>query len=207
MTMVDTHTGEILEPLTNTERTELATQETVIERGAEQVAAALTTIRDRRLYRETHPTFEAYCRDRWGMSHRHVNRQIVAAEVAEALGPMGPVSERQARELADLRDRPEELRETYQRAERESAGKKVTAAAIRAARKAEPPPVFVAPVPDEPDEPLTGLTEWSQRVQAVSATCPINRLSDKELNDLQGAATYLRDYCLAEQQRREDHGN
>jgi len=70
----------------------------------------------------------------------------------------------------------------------------------------EPPPVYIAPVPDETG-PLTGLTEWSRGVQAVSASCPVEELSDEELTDLLGAATYLRDYCRGEQKERENHGN
>lgn len=124
--------------LTAPERADLADQEASIESGAEQVARALTEIRDRRLYRDGYSTFEDYCRERWGMTHRHVNRKIIAAEVADALesagaGPIGPIPEGQARELSDLRDDPESLRGIYDRASA-STGGRVTAAALRAAR-------------------------------------------------------------------------
>jgi hypothetical protein len=65
----------------------------------------LLEIRDRRLYRaQGYGTFEDYCRERWGWSYRHVNRQIEAAKVVENLGPIGPTlrSESQARELVRL---------------------------------------------------------------------------------------------------------
>jgi hypothetical protein len=86
--------------------------ERVIERGQQtfiEVGRALLEIRDRRLYRETHATFEAYCRERWGWSRRHANRQIEAARVVDAVGPVGPKpeSERQARAMLD-RLEPEE---------------------------------------------------------------------------------------------------
>lgn len=60
--------------------------------------------RDERLYRVAHKTFEEYCRERWGWSHRHADRQIEAAQIVDTLGPMGPKpeTERQARELAPL---------------------------------------------------------------------------------------------------------
>lgn len=82
------------------ERSRLADEEAAIERGVISVGKALAAIRDGRLYRETHSTFEDYCRDRWGISHRHANRRITAAMVGEVLGPNGPVAESQARELA-----------------------------------------------------------------------------------------------------------
>ncbi len=61
-------------------------------------------IRDSRLYRETHDTFEDYCRDRWEMSMRHAERLMLSAGTVETLRPMGrvPVNERQARPLTKL---------------------------------------------------------------------------------------------------------
>lgn len=134
MSILNRETGELVEPLTAMEQSALARAEVSIEQGADQVASALGQIRDQRLYRADYPTFEAYCRERWGMTHRHVNRQIVAAEVAEALGPIGPanIPEGQARELAPLRNDPEKLRETYWQAHEATDGK-VTAAALNEA--------------------------------------------------------------------------
>lgn len=42
---------------------------------------ALLAIRDQRLYREHHATFETYCRERWDMSKTQANRLISAAQV------------------------------------------------------------------------------------------------------------------------------
>jgi hypothetical protein len=42
-------------------------------------------IRDRRLYRETHATFEAYCGERWGWSRSHSYEVMDHAAVAGAL--------------------------------------------------------------------------------------------------------------------------
>jgi len=86
--------------------------EAVIERGQQtfiEVGRALLEIRDRRLYRETHATFEAYCRERWGWGRHYANRHIQAAQVAEALVPTGtiPKTEAQARAMLD-RLEPEE---------------------------------------------------------------------------------------------------
>ena len=71
-------------------------------------------IRDSRLYRETHATFEDYCRERWGWSRYYTYRQIRAADAVAVL-PMGntPTSERAARELVPLA--PEERAEVAER--------------------------------------------------------------------------------------------
>ena len=51
--------------------------EAVIERGLRtfvEVGEALLRIRDERLYRETHGTFEDYCRERWAMRREVADR-------------------------------------------------------------------------------------------------------------------------------------
>jgi hypothetical protein len=50
---------------------------------------ALNAIRNGRLYRETHGTFEEYLRDRWGMSRPQAYRLIDAWPLAEQLSPIG----------------------------------------------------------------------------------------------------------------------
>lgn len=93
---------------TNVQTGRLAALETIIENGMRtfiEVGTALLEIRDRRLYREQgFTTFEDYCLKRWEWTHRHVNRQIAAAEVVRNLGPIGPkpLNEAQARELVRL---------------------------------------------------------------------------------------------------------
>lgn len=97
-----------LKKLTGFERIALKDCETKIERGLKtfyEVGASLLEIRNQKLYRGTHETFEDYCEERWGFSKRHCNRLIAAAKVAENLGPIGPVpNESQAREIARLPD-------------------------------------------------------------------------------------------------------
>jgi hypothetical protein len=86
----------------------------VIERGLQtfvEVGNALLEIRDSRLYRESHGTFEQYCRERWGWGRNYVNKQIAAAEVANNLGTFVPKTEAVARELAGLD--PEQQREIW----------------------------------------------------------------------------------------------
>lgn len=124
------------EALTARESDELAALEETIERGLKtfvDVGASLARIRDERLYRTTHGTFEDYCRDRWGMNRGHANRLVAAAGVAKNLDPFGskaPVTESQARPLTKL---PlEEQCLVWQLAVDTAPGGKVTAAHVEA---------------------------------------------------------------------------
>lgn len=105
------------------EQTELAQHEATIERGLGtfvEVGQALLAIRDGRLYRLEHGTFEDYCRERWSMSRPRAYQLIEAADVAHRLSTMvdkatpttfsnglgtftyTPASERQVRPLTTL---------------------------------------------------------------------------------------------------------
>lgn len=109
-------TAEVLEALSHDERDELEACIDVINRGLTvwyEVAEALHKIRDQRLYRETHTSFEAFCRDKWGMSKTHANRLIAGSKVVDNLTPIGvngddsadfplPQTESQARALAAI---------------------------------------------------------------------------------------------------------
>lgn len=105
------------------ERSALAEAEATIERGIKtfiETGAALMMVRDNRLYRETHGTFQDYCADRWGLSGSHAYRLIDGARVAELISsPVGEeinISERAARELSPLLEDPDELREVWNEA-------------------------------------------------------------------------------------------
>lgn len=84
----------------------LADCEQRIERGLRtyvDVGLALGEIRDSRLYKGTHDTFEAYCRERWNFSDRRASQFIEAASVVPKIlgtGLPAPVVESQARALA-----------------------------------------------------------------------------------------------------------
>jgi hypothetical protein len=52
-----------------------------VERAFFEAGKALSQLRDRRLYRSTHRTFEEYCRDRFGYTHRRVNYLIAGSVV------------------------------------------------------------------------------------------------------------------------------
>lgn len=125
MTRTSDHAGgalrapTIVEMGSYKERQRLAACEAVIERGLGtfvEVGEALLTIREARLYRETHKTFEEYCRERWGFNDSRARQLIGAAETVTTVTVQGlpaPRNEAVARELAPLRQEPEKLREKW----------------------------------------------------------------------------------------------
>ncbi|WP_459803031.1 DUF4326 domain-containing protein [Herbidospora sp. RD11066] len=54
--------------------------------GLGRTGQALTRIRDLRLYRATYSGFDDYCRQRWGFTRHHANRQIATAGLMANLG-------------------------------------------------------------------------------------------------------------------------
>jgi hypothetical protein len=119
--------------LTRGERSDLRAAEEIIEQGIGtfiEVGEALLEIRNRRLYRDSHDTFEAYCRERWGFSDSRARQLVGAAETVTTVtveNLPAPSSERVARELASL---PEpEQREAWSEAVEQNG--RPTAAQVR----------------------------------------------------------------------------
>lgn len=124
--------------LESVEREHLANLEDRIERGLAtfvEVGVALGEIRDARLYRFSHDTFEAYLAERWQMSRRRGYQLMEGAEVARVLvnhGAQQPVTERVARELVPvMREDPVSLPAVMAEAEARAEGGPVTAAVVR----------------------------------------------------------------------------
>lgn len=89
-----------------------------------EVGNALMEIREGKLYRETHGTFEAYCKEKWGMSKMHAHRLMGAAEVTSNLDSnqlVTPSSESQVRPLAHLP--PDQQKEVWAKAVEIGGGK------------------------------------------------------------------------------------
>lgn len=141
-------TTEVSEaPLSQAEATELDACEQVIESGVQvfiEVGQALLTIREKRLYRTTHKTFEAYCRERWRFGRDRATQLMRSAEVAEmtrtTCSRFAP-TEAQARQLAPLRDDPEKVREVWQKANdvAQAEGRRLTAKDIHHVRELADP--------------------------------------------------------------------
>lgn len=99
-------------PLTAVEASRLTQCEQAIERGLKtfvEVGEALIEIRDSRLYRQTHGTFEAYCSERWGMTQQYATALVRAsatiAVLSETIVSL-PTTESQVRPLTPLKENP-----------------------------------------------------------------------------------------------------
>ncbi|MBW4505527.1 MAG: hypothetical protein KME64_03300 [Scytonematopsis contorta HA4267-MV1] len=107
--------------------------ERIIERSFYEAGKALKEIRDRRLYRSTHKTFESYCQDRFGYNNSRSYQMMDAATVVENLQKVPqfvevfPTAEGQVRPLTKLE--PEEQVICWQKAV-EEAGNKVPSGKI-----------------------------------------------------------------------------
>ncbi len=123
---------EVFEELTEAEAAELHRLEHKVERAFYEAGAALRELRDKRLYRSTHRTFEEYCKDRFGFQRAYPYRLIDAAAVVDNLSPIGdilPKSESQCRPLARLG--PLEQCIVWQQAVDEAGGKVPTGRIVK----------------------------------------------------------------------------
>ncbi|QHG20900.1 hypothetical protein A6V25_21300 [Nostoc sp. ATCC 53789] len=79
-----------VEELTEEEQRDRLHLERKVEKAVFEAGKALMELRDRRLYRSTHSTFEEYCKDRFGFQRRHPYRLIEASAVFDNLMKMCP---------------------------------------------------------------------------------------------------------------------
>jgi hypothetical protein len=131
--------SEISEPLSLAETQTLEHYEAIITQGFKtfvEVGQALTAIRDQRLYRQSHGTFEDYLRHRWDLSRPYAYQLMDASEVVKNLSATAdilPVTETQARPLASLP--PEQQPEVWQEVVETAPAGKVTAKHVQATVK------------------------------------------------------------------------
>ncbi len=124
----------VRDELTEEEESDRSNLERKVERAFYEAGRALQELRDRKLYRSTHKSFEEYCRARFGYGKNNANMKILAASVLDELekmttigGQILPTTERQVRPLTKLE--PEQQREAWTKAV-ESAGGKVPSGRI-----------------------------------------------------------------------------
>jgi hypothetical protein len=132
--------------LTEEEQRDRLHLERRVERAVFEAGKALAELRDRRLYRSSHRTFEDYCRDRFGHSRQKSNYLIAAADVYENLtticcqnlppedlttngSQILPTSEGQVRPITKLE--PQEQWEVWQTAVELAGGKVPTGRIVK----------------------------------------------------------------------------
>jgi hypothetical protein len=115
------------EELSYDEQREREQLERLVERAFYEAGRALKQLRDKRLYRDSHTTFEEYCRERFNYNRSRSYQLIDAATVVDNLQECPPLvdilptTERQVRSLVSLE--PSEQRACWQKAVEEAGGK------------------------------------------------------------------------------------
>ncbi|MEG3860273.1 hypothetical protein [Microcoleus sp. herbarium12] len=152
-----------------TELARLQELESIVEHGLQtfhEVGKALDEIREQKLYREIHKTFEAYCQEKWGMARQTANRFIGAARVMENLEPIGskfPTKESQVRPLAQL---PPELQiQIWQEAVESSPNGIPTGAAVQRLVEQRFPSLGSGRSPKDTDSELEKLRSDNKRLR------------------------------------------
>ena len=127
-----------IEELSKKEESDRNLLERKVERAFFEAGKALMELRDRKLYRSSHRTFEDYCRDRFGHSRQKSNYLIAAADIYENLtticcqnsgiddlttnsSQILPTSEGQVRSMTKLE--PQQQSEMWQTAVEVAGGK------------------------------------------------------------------------------------
>ena len=119
---------EVVEELSPEEAADRQRLELKVERAFYESGLALKQLRDKRLYRSTHNTFEQYCQERFGYNRISAHYKITASEVFENLFTKSeqdeqilPTKETQVRPLARLT--PNEQQQVWQQAVEVAGGK------------------------------------------------------------------------------------
>lgn len=163
--------------LTPMEKRHLGALERRIDAGLQtfrEVGAALLEIRDARLYRESHSSFEAYCAERWAMNRTRAYQLIDSARVVAALGdPSDLRNEAQARELAPLNEDDAKAVWAKVGTVAEESGQPITASLIRAVRMEVTEPNHGAVIDVSPTDRLVqDITRLGATFQRWNETKP-----------------------------------
>ncbi len=130
-----------MDDITIIESSRLEGCEQVIENGVAcfiEVGEALMAIRDSRLYRAEHETFQDYCEKRWGFTRQRAHQFIGAFKVAELASTVVDIpiaNEAQARQLFPLLDDPVALAEVLREVHEATNGKPTMATIAAAVEK------------------------------------------------------------------------
>jgi hypothetical protein len=172
--------GKLIESpkLNVVERRELQSLEEIIQRSLNTLiesGAALLSIRDKKLWRETHKSFEAYVRDKWGFEKNYANKIIASSETVKKLGTIVPktpkaleiTTEGQLRELTGVPS--ESLAAVVKQAAKLAGDDVITAKDIRQAKEQvlESKPK-ADPKPEPKDEVPEALQDFESEYRAES---------------------------------------
>jgi hypothetical protein len=158
---------------------------------------ALLEIRESRLYRQSHPTFEDYCRERWQMTKSRANELIRSSKVAFNLVEISTIqpNEAQAATLEQLE--PGQQREVWQKAVATAPEGRVTAAHVQKVREEIAPKSWTAPQPTEQTDDL----EKKEAPQSITYNvdddptndylCGVNERTDRVYDELDKAVGEL----------------
>ena len=179
--MPEIQAPEPLEDLSATETHRLERLENAIEnfrKSYYQAGAALAEIRDKRLYRATHPTFEAYLSDRWRMKRQRAYEIIDAWEITNNLSASSDVSsvadiESHLRTLRTLT--PEDQVTVYSKAMGRSPEGKLTALILQETKQE-----FLAAKPVERATRPTNKKAIPGRVALTKAASHLQGLMGKQ---------------------------
>jgi len=124
---------EVVEELSPEEESDRQRLELKVERSFYEAGKSLAELRDKRLYRDRHKTFEEYCKDRFGYKRAYCYQLIEAAGVFENLSANCrqnlPTKEGQVRPLTALQ--PNEQTKVWQEAVEQAGGKVPSARLVK----------------------------------------------------------------------------
>ncbi len=124
---------EVVEELSPEEESDRQRLELKVERSFYEAGKSLAELRDKRLYRDRHKTFEEYCKGRFGYKRAYCYQLIEAAGVFENLSAICrqnlPTKEGQVRPLTTLQ--PNEQTKVWQEAVEQAGGKVPSARLVK----------------------------------------------------------------------------
>ena len=196
-----------LSPLSTSEIKERDELENTVQQAFYIAGRSLKILRDKKLYRETHRTFEAYAKERFDFSKSGAYYLISAFEVVENLkrpqivdknegASILPTNESQCRPIAKLS--PDQQRDIWNKAVERANGKVPSAKIVRqvvneikgkSKMKSDPPTEKIVRTPGMETEYLIYsdretyemLEAYRQKVGAATKNGAIRRLLDAEI--------------------------